>query len=117
MNPKFTPDEKFRKMWTDGVLVAEMAAHYGVSASTISVSARRAGLVPRIAGAKPNDMSDTEYRAFKAAWMAGVGSVKMAKALGVCQATISRRAAVNGLPKRKTGPIYDGSSRFSGCEA
>jgi len=117
MKPKFTPDEQFRKMWTNGVLVADIAAHYGVSRKTITRSADRMGLDLRTGCTKLQHMTPEQKALFKAAWLRGIETEKMAHALGISRAKVSAIAMRHGLPKRKPGPIAHGSSHFAGCEA
>ena len=92
---------KFRRDWAAGVPAGVMSAELGVSDPTVARWARNAGLPKRQIG--PNCRTVEAGPAFRAAWLGGVPTVKMADALGVSGTTIRRVAEAAGLPRRSVG--------------
>lgn len=92
---------KFRRDWAAGVPAGVMSAELGVSDPTVARWARNAGLPKR--KIVPNYRRTKAGPEFRAAWLGGVPTEKMAGALGVSDSTIRRVAKSAGLPRRSVG--------------
>lgn len=87
------------KLRNKGLTGREIAAHLGVSESSL-YNARRAYGLPRqsVPGPKPLEFDRVEFRRL---WVSGVSVAKMAAQFEVSPATISKWSALMRLPTRE----------------
>ena len=98
----------FRRDWEAGVYVGEMGRKYGVTDRTICTWAEKTGYPSRPRGSNPRIKVTP---AFRALWMRGTPTKKLAASLGVAQSTVLRTARMAGLPRRRAGtPQFQGAA-------
>ena len=96
-------EAEFRDMWLRGLLIADMARHFGVSEPSIVYRRRSLGLPGR--GNNMRHFAAGREAEFAAMWAAGIASDAIAAHFGAGSRTVVERARLMGLPRRARGGV------------
>lgn len=100
-NPKsFIDEEDFKKMYSDGSSLKDMANFFNVDMVTIRRMRNKLGLPKRLIKKTPNSISDIEK--FKDDYLKGLNISDLASLYGVSPKTVTKTRNKLNLPKRRS---------------